>query len=436
MKHISHSRGWSRPLAETGPRPRPTIGVSTSAPDIDYTDRAAESEKVIAAQDFFSLDALNDPYPLYDRLRAIPVQRVGDSGFHLVSTWNAVIEATARITDFSSNLTATMVYRPDGTVTPFAMAGPGDASHVLATADDPAHAAHRKPVLLKLAAKRLLALQPEVSAIFDELWPGTDMDWMAQVANRLPMMVVARLLGLPDADVDDLVRRAYASTQLMDGLVDDEQLASTALSAMELGVYLIDRFTSAAAHPGDDLMGQLAKDLEPTTAGMILIQLVAAGAESTASLLGTAVWLLGSRPDLQRRVRDNPELLSAFIDEVLRYESPFRGHYRHVCTDTMLAGTPLRAGEHLLLLWGAANRDPRQFASPNEFRLDRSNSRTHLGFGKGLHFCVGAGLARLEARTVLDGLLRRTTWVQSPPRPDWLPSVLVRRPARLDLQIR
>ncbi|MGU3497518.1 cytochrome P450 [Mycobacterium sp. C31M] len=389
---------------------------------------------MIAAQDFFALDTLDEPYPLYDRLRRTPVRQIADSGFHLVSTWDAVIEATARTDTFSSNLTATMVYRADGTVTPFGMAGAGDPSHVLATADEPTHAVHRKPVLLKLAAKRLLELAPVIDAAFDELWTGADQDWMT-LANRLPMMVVAHLLGLPDTDVDELVRRAYASTQLMDGLVDDAQLAGAAVAAMELASYLIDQFIRAAADPGDNLMGQLARDLDPTAAGLILVQLVAAGAESTASLLGSAAWLLGTRPEIQRKIRADPGLLMPFIDEVLRYESPFRGHYRHVLNDTTLAGTELRAGEHLLLLWGAANRDPRKFESPNEFRLDRTTPRTHLGFGKGLHFCVGAALARLEARTVLTHLLHRTSWLEAPAKPQWLPSVLVRRPARLDLRL-
>ena len=389
---------------------------------------------MIAAQDFFAIETLNDPYPLYDRLRATPVQRFADSEFHLVSTWDAVIEATARTEDFSSNLTATMVYHPSGAVSPFSMEGPGGASHVLATADEPVHAPHRKPVVLRLAAKRLLALEPVISAMFDELWTGEDLDWM-MIANRLPMTVVAHLLGLPDDDVDDLVRRAYASTQLLDGLVDEQQLAAAAVAAMELGGYLTDRFARAATDPGDDLMGQLATDLDAATAGLILIQLVAAGAESTASLLGSAAWLLGARPELQRRVREDPGLLNTFIDETLRYESPFRGHYRHVLRDTTLAGSELIAGEHLLLLWGAANRDPRQFDSPNEFRLDRDTTRTHLGFGRGLHFCVGAALARLEARTVLARLLDRTTWLEAPEQPEWLPSVLVRRPARLDLRM-
>lgn len=429
-----HRRATHQPVG-------PVALVSTLPDPVDAEPPAPESGKVIAPQDFFTPDALDDPYPVYDRLRAQPVQEIGDSGFFVVSSWDAVAEAAGRPEDFSSNLTAAMVYRPDGTVTAFGMDGPGGPSHVLATADEPVHSLHRKPVLLKLAAKRLLALEPVIGGIFDELWTGTDMDWMAQVANRLPMLVVADLLGLPRHDIDDLVRRAYASAGLLDGPVDDDHLTTGAVAAMELGGYLIDQFTRAATTPRDDLMGQLAitcaaGELDPTTASLTLIQLVSAGAESTASLLGSAVWLLGSRPKVQRELRDSPALLTAFIEEVLRYESPFRGHYRHVNADTILAGTDLPAGARLLLLWGAANRDPDRFDHPGEFRLDRPGGRSHLAFGKGLHFCVGAALARLEARVVLRELLDRTTWLDTPLRPEWLRSVLVRRPARLDLRMR
>ena len=415
--------------------------VSTSPDPVDADQPTTEPGKVIAPQDFFDSDALDDPYPVYERLRTQPVQEIGDSGFFVASTWDAVVEATARTDDFSSNLTAAMVYRPDGTVTAFGMDGPGGPSHVLATADEPGHTLHRKPVLLKLAAKRLLALEPVIDGIFDELWTGADMDWMSHVANRLPMRVVADLLGLPADDVGDLVRRAYASAGLLDGPVDEDRLAAGGIAAVELGGYLIDHFHRAAAAPGDDLMGQLAiacaaGELDPTTASLILIQLVAAGAESTASLLGSAVWLLGSRPQVQRQIRDNPSLLTAFIEEVLRYESPFRGHYRHVTADTTLAGTALPSGAHLLLLWGAANRDPARFEHPDQFRLDRIGARSHLAFGKGMHFCVGAALARLEARVVLGRLLERTTWLEAPEQPQWLRSVLVRRPSRLDLRMR
>jgi cytochrome P450 family 144 len=128
--------------------------------------------------------------------------------------------------------------------------------------------------------------------------------------------------------------------------------------------------------------------------------------------------------------------LSAFIEEVLRYESPFRGHYRHVWRDTTLDGVEVLGNSHLLLMWGAANRDSRIFEAPNEFRLDRSGAKGHVAFGKGVHFCFGAALARLEAQIVLRTLLERTSWIEATDVGDWLPSILVRRLNRLELAVR
>jgi cytochrome P450 len=171
------------------------------------------------------------------------------------------------------------------------------------------------------------------------------------------------------------------------------------------------------------------------TAQAMMVILFAAGGESTASLLGSAAWMLANRPDIQHQVRENPELLGAFIEETLRYEPPFRGHYRHVVHDTALVGVDLPANSHLLLLWGAANRDPAHFETPGEFRLDRAESKGHISFGKGAHFCVGAALARLEAQIVLHLLLDRTSVIKVADVGQWLPSLLVRRLERLELAV-
>jgi cytochrome P450 len=395
--------------------------------------------------EFFGADAIQDPYPLYDRLRAGgPVHRVGDSGFYLVCDWATVDEAINRPTDFSSNLTATMTFTAGGAVVPFEMDALGGPTHVLATADDPAHALHRKMLVPQLAAKRIRAMESFVADTFDRLWAegrrGGRIEWMGEVANRLPMMVVARLIGVPAEDVDQLTRWACASTQLLDGLVDQQQLAASGVAAMELGSYIRDHFELAAVDPRDDLLGALATactadEFTGLTAQMMMIILFGAGGESTASLLGNSMEILAKRPGLQQRVRENTELLGPFIEESLRYEPPFRGHYRHVVSDTTLGGAELPAGSRLLLLWGAANRDPSHFDAPHEFRLDRPGGKGHITFGKGAHFCVGAALARLEAQIVLHAVLERTSRIEAVDVGPWLPSILVRRRERLQLAV-
>jgi cytochrome P450 family 144 len=396
--------------------------------------------------EFFDVDAIQDPYPLYDRLRAEgSVHRIGDSGFYVVCDWETINDAINRPEDFSSNLTATMTFTAEGTVVPFELDGLGGPAQILATADDPAHAAHRKMLVPQLAAKRILAMEPFIASTFDRLWTDNLRDgrieWIGALANTLPMMVVARLIGVPAEDVDQLIRWAYASTHLLDGLVDEEQLAASGVAAMELANYIHIHLGRAAASPQDNLLGALATacsagEFDEVTAQMMMIILFSAGGESTGSLLGSAMEILATRPEVQRQVRENPTLLGAFIEEALRYEPPFRGHYRHVVADTSLGGIDLPAGSRLLLLWGAANRDPAQFDAPHEFRLDRPGGKGHITFGKGAHFCVGAALARLEAQIVLSAVLDRTARIDAVDVGPWLPSILVRRREHLRLRVR
>ncbi|MFZ1175701.1 MAG: cytochrome P450 [Mycobacterium sp.] len=397
------------------------------------------------AATFFSNESLQDPYPLYERMRAAgPVHRIGDSEFYAVCDWDAVNDAIGRSEDFSANLTATMTYTADGTVKPFEMDSLGGPTHVLATADDPAHAVHRKLLVRHLAARRIRAMERFAAETADRLWSDGlrdgPIEWMGAMANRLPMMVVARLIGVPDTDVAQLVKWGYAATQLLEGLVDQDQLAAAGVAVMELSGYIVERFRQAATDPQDNLLGELATacasgELDIVSAQVMMVTLFAAGGESTASLLGSSAWMLARRPDIQQQVRENPELLTAFIEETLRYEPPFRGHYRHVRNDTALAGVHLPADSHLLLLWGAANRDPNHFEMPGEFRLDRTEAKGHISFGKGAHFCVGAALARLEALIVLRLLLDRTSEIKAADVGRWLPSILVRRLERLELAV-
>jgi cytochrome P450 len=358
-----------------------------------------------------------------------------------VCGWVATIEAIARVDDFSSNLTATMVYQEDGTVVPFAM-----DQHILATADDPQHAEHRKILLPHLSAKRVRIIEQFAEQTANRLWDENldddgHYEWMSAMANRLPMMVVAKLLGLPEDDVDNLIRCGYATTTLLDGLITSEQIEAAGMAGMELAGYVLEHFEKAAIDPQPGLISDLATryasgEIDQEVALIIMLTLFSAAGESTASLLGSAAWILVDKPDIQEQLRNEPELLGTFIEETLRFEPPFRGHYRHVWRDTSLGGVDVPADSHLLLLWGAANRDPAHFDEPNEFRLDRTSAKGHLAFGKGAHFCVGAALARLEAQIVLGTLLERTEWIDAVEIGPWLPSILVRRRERLRLAVR
>lgn len=422
---------------------------STFAKTLDGTDGGAQPERVAVVADpvdFFGAETLQDPYPLYERMRAeAPVHRIGDSEFYAVCGWDAVLDAVDRVQDFSSNLSATMVYREDGSISPLQMMEAGSPSHALATADDPVHSVHRKILLPHLSAKRVRVIQEFAEEVAERLWNENLRDgcieWMSAIANRLPMMVVAKLLGLPDADVDKLIRLGFATTTLLDGVVTQAQLEQAGMAAFELSGYVMEHFEKSVSSSELGLIADLASryaagEVDQTVAMGIMLTLFSAAGESTASLLGSAAWILAERPAVQAQLRENPELVNAFIEETLRYESPFRGHYRHVWRDTVLGGVEVPANSHLLLLWGSANRDAAHFEAPDEFRVDRPGAKGHVAFGKGVHFCIGAALARLEAQIVFRMLLSRTTWIESVHVGQWLPSILVRRLDRLELAAR
>lgn len=400
---------------------------------------------VMSTVELFDPQVLEDPYPFYRRLReTAPVWPVADSGFYFVSRWDLVVEATERTEDFSSNLTAVLMKSDDG-LTVAAMGPSADPGHVLATGDDPVHHAHRKLVLPTLVAKRITALESTMAETAARLWQrgvdGDGIDWMVAMGDALPMTMVARLIGLPDEDVPQLVQWGYSSTEMLGGLNTPQRQAQVVTDTMYLVLYLREHLEKELAAPGDDLLGYLAQacnraDITLDIGVMILVQLVGAGGESTAGLMGNAVRILGENLVLQQRIRDDRTRVPTFLEEVLRLESPFRGHHRHVLTDTTLGGIELPAGSHLTLLWGAANRDPAIFEEPDALRLDRPSPRSHITFGKGLHFCVGAALARLEARTAINVLLDRTReFTVKPDGAQWVPSIMVRRHQKLELQL-
>jgi len=272
--------------------------------------------------DLFAEEFIQDPYPLYERMHGNgPVHQIGDSGFYAVSAWDAVTDVIARPTDFSSNLTSTMTYQ-DGEVGSFTMGELGGEIQALATADDPAHAVHRKLLLPQFTARRINALEAYVRETADCLWDTGVSDgaveWMSAIANRLPMMVVTRLIGVPDVDTEQLVRWGYASTQVVEGLVGADQLTAAGIAVMELAGYINEHFQRAAADPKDDLLSVLGTEcasgrLADLTAMNMMITLFSAGGESTASLLGSAAHILAIHPEVQTQVRENPDLLGAFL---------------------------------------------------------------------------------------------------------------------------
>jgi cytochrome P450 len=373
------------------------------------------------------------PHPYFGTLREEePVHRVEGTDAYLVTRLDLIKQVVADPERFSSRTSEFLFRGEDGHAglrPPIGPAGDDENSPgILATADPPDHARHRGVLGRILSANAVKAREGEfgllIDDVLDQRLPSGRIEWMGEVAEPLPMLMVTRLLGVADSDAPVLKEQGYASVELIGGFVSDTDAPDLQAKLVELGP-AVEAFSAARAtdHPDAETVAGLC-------AHAILL---AAGGESTTSLLGAGARMLAEQPELQDRLRAEPALIPTFVEEACRVESPFRGHYRRVVDDTTLDGVPLAAGSRLVLVWPAANRS--ETLGGDLVDIDRPNPRQHVGFGWGPHLCVGAPLARMEARVAFEHLLARTEGFTIEPGIDLRHhrSLMVRRLTRLPL---
>lgn len=389
---------------------------------------------------------LAKPYRFYEALRAdAPVWEVPGTGIFTVASFELLTEAASRVEDFSSNLSC-LLYRDEaGLPGRFSF---GDAAvQALATVDPPMHALHRSTVFPELVAKRMAALSPDIlevaEACVHQALDQTAVDFMAVIGNVVPITMISQLIGFHDSDLDQLLRAAFDSTAVLDATLSRGELMELLGRSGEIHAWVGAQLAAAIGDPADDLLGAVARGVDDGAisefeAVVILHVMLSAGGESTASLLGNAVRILAEHRDVQDHLRQHPELIPQFVEEALRLEPPFRNHMRFVPKGTTLGGVDIPAGATVLLLWGAANRDGATFVHPEDIDLTREVPRRHVAFGRGIHHCVGAPLARVEANTVLSVLLAGTREITLDPErpPVWRNSLMVRRHEELAVRLR
>lgn len=384
---------------------------------------------------------IDDPYPFYRDLREhAPVWRVPGTDVVTIATFDALAEAVSRTDAISSNIEA-LLYRDDAGL-PARIEFGGAGVQTLATADPPLHAIHRGAVFPELVAKRMLALEPDISALASNLLAGAldrdPFDFTAEVGNLVPINVITWLIGFTGADQSALLQAAFDSTEMLSATMSRGELEAMFVRSDEIGTWIAGQLQAACKAPGEDLLGAVARSVESgaftfESAVVVLHTLLSAGGESTSSLLGNAVRILAEQPELQQQLRADHDLIPPFVEEALRLESPFRHHLRVAHEDIEIAGTQITKGTTVLLLWSAANRDPAEFDRPDQVVLDRETPRHHVAFGRGIHHCVGAPLARIEAKAVLETLLAQTEHFELAGEPRWVNSLMVRRHATLPL---
>jgi cytochrome P450 len=289
-------------------------------------------------------------------------------------------------------------------------------SDQLPTFDPPVHTAHRALLMRLITPKRLGENEQFMWRLadhqLDELATDGRCEFISQFASPFALLVIADLLGVPEAEHERF--REELGPKRPDRVVGSTKGAMTR-NPLE---FLYESFTGYVedrrANPTDDVLTGLATATFPDGSlpdvldvVRIAVNLFAAGQETTVRLLGTALLILAERPDLQALLRDDRSAIPNFVEEVLRFESPIKGDFRLSRVATTVGGVDIPAGTTVMVLNGAANRDPRRFDDPAEFRPDRANARQHLAFGHGVHTCPGAPLARTEARVSIERILDR-----------------------------
>lgn len=383
---------------------------------------------------FFSDDVRRNPYHWYAQVRSSsPVLHDPRSDLWMLFDYASVKRAMDDHETFSSAVTPPTGRAPDW----------------LVFQDPPRHTMLRAIVMRTFTPRAIAALEPRIRDLSRELLDASiargEMDLVADYAGPLPVLVIAELMGIPLDDRDRFARWSHAIVNLSYAIVGGEEAARAirehAPAREEMRTYITHLAESRRSAPRDDLLTRLVQaevDGQRLTTEEILgffQLLLSAATETTTNLIDNAVLCFLEHPDQLERLRRSPELLSSAIEEVVRYRSPGQAMFRETRCEVELHGRTIPAGKFVLVMVGSANRDPAQFADPDRFDIAR-NPNPHIAFGRGIHFCLGAALARLEARVALSDLFGRLDDIALADDEPWEPrrALHVHGPARLPIR--
>ncbi|HET8939132.1 MAG TPA: cytochrome P450 [Polyangiales bacterium] len=384
---------------------------------------------------FKNSDVVADPFPYFEALRReCPVRREPHHNVMMVTGYEEALQVYNAPDSFSSCTSVTGPFPGfpvplDGKSKPEIDALIAEHRHKLPmndqlpTLDPPAHTASRALLMRLITPKRLAENEAFIYRLtdrtLDSLVARGSCEYNGEFAAPLAMLVVADLLGVPDEDRDtfrDVLLRKHGHGEHK--ATDMVGSADTKMSLNPLE-FLYQRFSEyiseRRANPRADVLTGLASAKFPDGSTPEVLDVVrvaanlfAAGQETTVRLLSSGMKILAENQALQERLRAEPGLLSNFVEETLRMESPVKGDFRLARCPVEIGGVDVPAGTTVMVLNGAANRDPRMFKEPDTFDLERANARQQMAFGRGIHSCPGAPLARAEARIGFQRLLART----------------------------
>ncbi|MFC9242566.1 cytochrome P450 [Streptomyces sp. NPDC057136] len=375
-----------------------------------------------------------NPYPHYAKLRAEgPVHTIRAEGFERIWLIVGYEESRAALADER--------FSKDWRTADNSSAAASPIYANMLEMDAPHHTRLRKLVAREFTARRIDALRPRVQQVTDQLLdamvPAGSADLVDALAFPLPMTVICELIGVPDLDRD-------AFRRMTGSLVAPTTPEEEAEAARAMGAYLVELIEDKRCAPGQDLMSALieARDeggdrlSSDELVGMAFLLLVA-GHETTVNLISNGVRALLDHPEQLALLRADPGLIDGAVEEMLRYDGPVEtATFRFTREPVKVGSTVIPAGEPVLVALASADRDPGRYPEPDTFDI-RREAKGHLAFGHGMHFCLGAPLARMEGRIAIRTLLERCPELARDPQggePDWLPGLLMRGVRRLPVR--
>jgi hypothetical protein len=387
--------------------------------------------------DFRDPAFLADPYPVFRQLRATaPVWKSPFDRWFLTGYEDTALLLRDRRfgKDYDNPETLLRRFGPTALQEPAVQ----ELTHMMLMRDPPDHTRLRGLVTKAFTARRIEAMRDSIQDLADRLLdkviPLGRMEAIRDLAYPLPVLVICELLGIPQADQARFVTRSSSGAALLNPTPPTRaELDSANAGTIESGAYFEALFEQRRRDPQDDLITQLvqaeeAGDRLTTTELRANVSLLfAAGHETTVNLIGNGLHSLLRHPDQWRMLLDDPTMITNAIEEILRFESPVQAVARMLSKPMALSGVELGKNELVVSLVGAANRDPAVFENPEQFDITRKDLRP-LSFGGGIHFCLGAQLARIEAAVVFETILRRLPNLRllDPEHPKWRANFILR----------
>lgn len=384
---------------------------------------------------------ITDPYPVYRRLRERdPVHRSLITGQYLISRYADVDRVLRDYRTFSN-------VRREANPSPHRRVDTQqELTPTMIRVDPPDHTRLRALVNLTFTPRQIASMEESIRttahALLDQVENAEEFDLMRTFADPLPTLVIAKMVGVPREDIERFREWTRKFSRAVDPGHSDEESEEILKLEKQFSEYFAGVIEQRRLHPRDDLVSRLAEAEEQgdklTAIEMtaMLRLLMVAGTETTANLIGNGMRALLRHPDQLALLREEPETIGSAIEEMLRYDPPIQALPRFTTHEVEIGGKTLKANSRVVVILGSANRDEEQFARPDEFDITRSDTG-NIAFGRGIHYCLGGALARLEGRIALEVLLERFSEIRFGSRPPAHRSnVVLRGLSHLDIRVR